>query len=53
MSSPGIENPKVFISYAWGSKEYQEKVIALARDLMRDGIEVVLDKWSLKEGNDT
>lgn len=50
---PTIENPKVFISYAWGSKEYQDTVLALARDLESDGIEVLLDKWSLKEGNDT
>ena len=48
-----IESPKVFISYAWGSEEYQAKVLALASDLMGDGINVVFDRWSLKEGNDT
>lgn len=53
MSKIQIENPKVFISYAWGSKEYQNKVLALATDLVEDGIDVLLDKWSLKEGNDT
>lgn len=50
---PTIEKPKVFISYAWGSQEYQDRVLALARDLQSDGIDVLLDKWSLKEGNDT
>ena len=25
-----IEHPKVFISYAWGTQEHDEKVIALA-----------------------
>lgn len=53
MSKVQIENPKVFISYAWGTKEYQNKVLALATDLVKDGIDVLLDKWSLKEGNDT
>lgn len=50
---PTIEKPKVFISYAWGSQEYQDRVVALSRDLMGDGIDVLLDKWSLKEGHDT
>lgn len=49
---PTIEHPKVFISYAWGSKEYQERVLTLARDLVANGIDVLLDKWDLKEGND-
>lgn len=47
-----IKKPKVFISYAWGDNEYQDKVLSFARDLMRDGIEVIIDKWSLVEGND-
>ena len=50
---PTIEKPKVFISYAWGSQEYQDRVVALSRDLISDGIDVLLDKWSLKEGHDT
>ena len=48
-----IKHPKVFISYAWGSQEHDEKVIALATNLKGDGVEVVFDKWQLKEGNDT
>lgn len=48
-----ISNPKVFISYAWGTEEYQQKVIAFATELLNDGIDVVLDRWSLKEGQDT
>lgn len=51
--TPKIEHPRVFISYAWGTKEYQAKVLSLATDLVRDGIEVEFDKWSLHEGNDT
>lgn len=48
-----IDYPKVFISYAWGTEEYQAKVISFASDLMNDGIDVILDRWSLREGNDT
>lgn len=48
-----IKQPKVFISYAWGSQEHDEKVIALATNLKGDGVDVVFDKWQLKEGNDT
>lgn len=53
VSIPKIEHPKVFISYAWGTEEYQAKVLSLATDLVNDGIDVQFDKWSLKEGNDT
>ncbi len=48
-----IENPKVFISYAWGDEEYQNQVLAFASQLVSDGIDVVFDKWDLTEGNDT
>ncbi len=41
--------PKVFISYSWTS---EERVIELAQRLKNDGIDVVLDKWKLKEGQD-
>lgn len=53
MAEKKNDKPKVFISYAWGSKEYQDKVLAFATQLMRDGIDVVIDKWSLSEGSDT
>ena len=48
-----ISNPKVFISYAWASKEYEAKVLAFASQLVSDGIDVVIDKWNMTEGNDT
>lgn len=47
-----IEHPKVFISYAWGTKDYQMKVLAFATSLKSDGIDVVIDKWSVEAGND-
>lgn len=44
--------PKVFISYSWTSKEYQESVIALAERMRHDGVDVKIDVWDLKEGQD-
>lgn len=46
-------NPKkVFISYCWSNPDHEEWVINLAERLMSDGIDVIIDKWYLKEGND-
>lgn len=47
-----IEKPRVFISYSWGSDDHQEKVLAFATSLRMDGVDVILDKWDLTEGND-
>lgn len=44
--------PKVFISYAWTSELYTKRVVDLASRLMHDGINVILDKWDLREGQD-
>ena len=43
---------KIFISYSWGTNEHQEWVLNLAKRLMNDGVEVVLDKWDLHGGHD-
>ncbi len=43
---------KIFISYSWGSKEHQDWVVNLGTRLMNDTVDVVLDKWSLKDGHD-
>ena len=49
-----ITDPKVFISYAWGTDEYEQKVLDLCRRLYSEcGIEVLIDKWSMEAGNDT
>ena len=45
-----VEEPKVFISYAWKRQKTQDDVIELATRLVHDGVDVVLDKWDLKEG---
>jgi len=44
--------PKVFMSYSWSSVEHEQWVLELAEKLMSDGVNVILDKWDLKEGQD-
>ena len=44
-----MSNPKVFISYSWA---VQEQVIELANRLISDGIDVVIDVYDLKDGQD-
>lgn len=44
------KHPKVFISYSWAT--HKERVIQIAHDLMRDGIDTIIDEWNLKHGQD-
>ncbi len=44
--------PKVFISYSWSSPAHKERVKAIADRLLSDGVDVVIDIYDLKEGND-
>ena len=44
--------PRVFISYSWTSTKFQQQVKELAEKLVHDGIDVVLDIWDLKDGQD-
>ncbi|HIH34865.1 MAG TPA: TIR domain-containing protein [Methanosphaera sp.] len=44
--------PNVFISYSWTSEEFKNEVIQLAEQLVRDAVNVKLDVWDLKEGQD-
>lgn len=46
------EAPKLFISYAWSSTDYEEWIRTLATALRENGIDVILDKWDLREGHD-
>lgn len=45
--------PKVFISYSWSSIPHREWVENLARHLIENGIDVLLDIWELELGHDT
>lgn len=47
-----IKTRRVFISYSWSSPDHEARVVELAQRLVSDGIDVILDKWDLKEGND-
>lgn len=47
-----IKKPKIFISYCWTTKQHEHWVVELATRLLGDGIQVLLDKWDLKEGQD-
>lgn len=44
--------PKLFISYSWTDAEHEQWVIALSTELRESGVDVILDKWDLKEGHD-
>lgn len=44
--------PKVFISYSWTSQSHQDWVVALSERLVSDGVDVVIDLWELREGQD-
>jgi len=43
---------KVFISYSWGDKNHQDWIVNLGKRLMSDTVDVILDRWSLKDGHD-
>ncbi len=45
-------SPKVFISYSWTSEEHTQWVGELGERLMSDGVDVILDQWSLEDGHD-
>lgn len=44
--------PKLFISYSWSNADHEQWVIDLATDLLESGVDIILDKWDLKEGHD-
>ncbi len=50
--SPKPNHPKLFISYSWSSDAHVEWVVKLASELVDSGVEVILDKWDLSEGQD-
>ena len=47
-----LTTPKVFISYSWGPEEHIDWVVDLAKRLKSNGVEVILDQWQLKGGQD-
>jgi len=47
-----MEAPKLFISYSWSNIEHEQWVLELATNIRESGVNVILDKWDLREGND-
>lgn len=45
-------NKKVFISYSWTTPNHERWVLELAERLVANGVDVILDKWDLSEGQD-
>ncbi len=43
---------KLFISYSWSSEVHQEWVLNLATELRDNGVDVIIDKWDLRAGQD-
>jgi hypothetical protein len=44
--------PKVFISYSWDSDEHNQWVAQLGAYLRQQGIDVILDRWYVRGGED-
>jgi hypothetical protein len=47
-----MTEPKLFISYSWSSPEHEAWVVKVGTELRECAIDVILDKWDLREGND-
>jgi len=47
-----MKAPKLFISYSWSNPTHEQWVLDLATQLRESGVDVILDKWDLKEGHD-
>ena len=47
-----MSDPKVFISYSHSSEEHKARVLRLAKDLIDNGVDVEIDLWGLREGQD-
>ena len=44
--------PRAFISYSWTSPGHQAQIRLWAEQMVSDGVDIVLDVWDLKEGDD-
>jgi len=44
--------PCVFVSYCWTSPEHIQRIVNFSERLLADGVEVILDQWTLREGHD-
>jgi len=47
-----MKAPKLFVSYSWSEPTHEQWVLELAIQLRESGVDVILDKWDLREGHD-
>lgn len=47
------EHPKVFVSYSWTTPEHEAFVMELAESLVDSGVDIIIDKWNLRNGQDS
>ena len=47
-----IKHPKLFISYSQTDDRHKDWVANLAESLLKDGVEVIMDRWDLKYGQE-
>ena len=47
-----MQTPRAFISYSWSSPGHCDLIRSYAERLVSDGVDVILDQWSLSEGQD-
>jgi len=47
-----VSTPRLFVSYSWTSPDHEARVVVLATELRESGVDVILDKWDLREGHD-
>lgn len=48
-----MTTPRLFISYSWSTPGHEQWVVDLATELVQSGVDVILDKWALREGHDS
>jgi hypothetical protein len=47
-----MTRPKAFISYSWSSQAHRDRIRQYGERLIEDNVDVVLDQWDLREGQD-
>lgn len=47
-----LDTPKIFISYSWHPIVNKQKTLELAKRLISNGVNVIIDEWNLAEGHD-
>ena len=52
MTTESSSPPRVFISYSWTNQEHSSSVLALADQLIQNGVEVIIDQYDLRPGHD-